>query len=306
MDLRGPPARSSTLEVTESCRKLEIADLEANGTLDLVCFSPATSSPSSGRIIVIDPVTLQVAWRSLDIGNSSSNPIGLAVGNVDNDAALEIVTGNGYVFDGATHLVQWAYGPGFGFVVDTGDVDGDGVEEIAGVQDWTAMRVFNARVQSPVWDIAVSDTDSLLVRNIDATPAAEILLGDGQWGEVTAYRYDTTSSMPVKIFEINSQGHGTTAIDVGDTDGDGQLEFVWGTDATSSGADSVVVAGRNPTIQVEWINDDPKQLNGLFKGGQLATLAPGQSRLVSASREPTAVTQVHGCWRSIPSPVHCT
>jgi len=51
----------------------------------------------------------------------------MAIGNVDNDLALEIVTSDGFVFDGANHQNQWAYGPGFGSIIDVGDVNGDGV-----------------------------------------------------------------------------------------------------------------------------------------------------------------------------------
>ncbi len=262
----------------EIFKKLKAADLDGDGKMEVVSLIGSANYFGAGRIVVIDPVTMTEKWRTIDFGDNASNAVGMTVGDVDADSALEIIVGSGYVFDGSTHQVQWAYGPGFGFVVDAGDVDGDGIDEIVGVQDWTAVRVFSATVKSPLWDIPVSDVDALLVRDIEGSSAAEILVGDGQWGNVTAYKYSAGNVS--KVFQINSQGHGVTAIDFGDLDGDGMKEFIWGTDASSSGPDSVVVAGRNPSIVVEWINDQPKQLSGIFTGGQLAAIGPGQSRLI--------------------------
>jgi hypothetical protein len=69
---------------------------------------------------------------------------------------------------------------------------------------------------------------------------------------------------------------------VGDVDGDGAKEFVWGTGLGDSGADNLVVAGFNPGISVEWTNDNPKQLDGPFVGSRLARTAPGVSSLLFA------------------------
>ena len=59
---------------------------------------------------------------------------------MDADAALEIVTAGGYVFDGATGANEWAYAGGFGAAVDTGDLDGGGVEQIVGMDGWSRFR----------------------------------------------------------------------------------------------------------------------------------------------------------------------
>jgi hypothetical protein len=260
------------------CKKIEFGDLDGDGTKELACLVGNGGYYGSSYVAVIDPIAMTEKWRTPEFGDYSSYANGLSLGNVDNDPALEIIVGSGYVFDGATHQAQWAYGPGFGFAVDSGDVDGDGVDEIVGMQDWTSVRVFSATVKSPLWDVAVSDVDALLVRDVDGSPAAEIIVGDGQWGNVTAYKFSAGNLN--QLFQINSRGHGVTTIDFGDLDGDGMKEFIWGTDATSSGPDSIVVAGRNPSIAVEWINDAPKQLNGVFAGGKPATIGPAQSRLI--------------------------
>jgi hypothetical protein len=262
------PAASAPLGPYRNCRDLELADIDGVGSAELVCLIAVDFYSSVGGLIIFDATDLAVRWQfpDGDYGNT------LDVGNVDQDSALEIITAKGYVFDGASYANEWLYGPGFGVDVDTGDLDGNGVAEIVAAVDWTALRAYSAVApnKGPLWEVPRSDLDSLLVTNIDADAAAEILIGDGQWGNVTAYEYDAGSNTAVVIFEINSQDHGVSAIGVGDVDDDGALEFVWGTGLSSSGADRLIIAGRNPTIEVEWTQSDPAQLDGPFTGGALA------------------------------------
>lgn len=252
---------------------IAVADLDGNGQNEIIYLGTNESYNSNQMTINIYNATdLGPIWQSpvLDLGTS------LAVGNVDNDPALEIVTAKGYVYDGASHVNQWAYGPGFGFVVDIGDLNNDGVEEIVAAVDWTAVRTYSATLKSPLWEIIPSmlDIDALLVTNIDTDTQAEILMGNGQWGNVIAY--DGISH--AEEWSVDSQDHGVSSIAIGDLDYDNKLEFVW-----TSGGESLVAAGLNPTISVEWINDNPKQLDGPFVGARWLTTATGQRQAVFAS-----------------------
>lgn len=258
------------------CVDLEAGDLDSDGNLELVCLGTIESYSNMMTLIVLDAETLTVEWQSAELVLGST----MALGNVDADAALEIVTAGGFVYDGATFQNQWVYGEGFGRHVDTGDLDGDGIEEIVGALDWNSFRGFDAVLKSPVWIKAASDLDAIWVGNIDADPEAEILIGDGQWGNVTAWNYQTGTNSVVQAWQINSQDHGVTSIGVGDVDGDGALEFVWGSGASSSGEDHFVVAGHNPGIAVEWTNDDPNELDGPFLGARFARIGGGASRVM--------------------------
>jgi hypothetical protein len=200
---------------------------------------------------------------------------------VDGDPAVEIVTAGGYVFDGATKANEWAYGAGFGRVVATGDLDGDGVQEIVGMQDWESFRGYSAVLKSPIWEKTGFDFDTVLVADSDGDGKAEIYVGDGQWGDVTGYRYEKASNTLTKIFQLDSQDHGVTSIGIGDLDGDGQKEIAWGSGASSSGADRLVVASLGGVPVVEWTNSAPMQLDGPFHGGKLARLGT-VSRLMFA------------------------
>ncbi|HUM10680.1 MAG TPA: FG-GAP-like repeat-containing protein [Myxococcaceae bacterium] len=258
------------------CADLAMADLDRDGTIELVCLD-ATSDPfnaASARLRVLDALTLTPRWETPQLGLGTS----LAVGNVDADPALELVTAGGYVFDGATHANEWAYGEGFGSVVAVGDLDGDGVAEIVGLQG--VIRGYSAVLHSPVWEQAGGfGYQALELADLDGDGKQEVLAGDGQWGNVTAYRYVPASNSLTSLWSINSQDYGVSALGVGDLDGDHLPDVVWGTGAGSSGADKLVVAGDDAGISIKWIGSDPYQLDGPFLGAKLARL-PGRKALV--------------------------
>ncbi len=260
---------------------IEISDLDRDGQEEIVVLAGAEDSYYSGSaretISIYKLSDYSLIWRSLELDLGPS----VAVGNVDTDAALEIVTAKGYVYDGATHLNEWAYGPGFGYAVDTGDLDNDGVEEIVGAVDWTAVRAYSAVLKSPLWEITppFADLGALLVTNIDADPAAEIIFGNGQWGNVSAYSFNTTQRLPVLDWSIDAQNWGVSSLLAGDVDGDGKLEIVWTSDSGGPGA--MVVAGFNPAIGVECSNGDcflgtNNQYAGPFTGARFMNTGAGK------------------------------
>lgn len=268
---RRPTATTRLANHYDACNDLVYTDLENDGANELVCLESADFWASDARILVLraDDLSLRYTFPSASYGAS------LAVGNVDADAALEIVTANGYVFDGATFVNQWLYGQGFGMDVDTGDFDGNGVEEIVAtaggfLRGYRTPPVGSGLPISPIWEAQHFELASLHVADIGGDARPEILVGDGQWGEFMIYRYNTATNSLDIVDQISSQDHGVTAIGVGDVDADGELEFIWGTGLSHSGADELVVAGRNPTLTVEWTNTDPVQLDGPFRGGTLA------------------------------------
>lgn len=262
------------------CRALEVADLDGNGALELACLGTTSSYAyeTDGQIFVLDPETLDTIWSTPELAVGR----GMAIGNVDGDAALELVASGGFVFDGATRANQWAYSLPFGETVDTGDLDGDGTEEIIGLADWSAVRAYSAALKSPLWEYVPTweDLDTLTVADINGDGRAEAIAGNGQWGEVMGIGYNLTTHQLELLWHIDSQDHGVSSIAVGDVDNDGVTEIVWGSGASSSGRDKIVVAGFTPAISVEWLSDGVGELNGPFYGGALARIGAGTSRLM--------------------------
>ena len=210
------------------CTSLKVADIDNDGIAELVCLGMDASYnyPATGRIYVFNAQTLQLKWMTDDLVLGTS----MAVGDVDSDPALEIVTSGGYVFDGATGANQWAYAPGFGEQVDIGDVIGDGVGKIVGTAvtpPVVGVTAYDAVQKTVLWSIApgVSGFSAIKVAKLDGTSPAEIIAADGAWGNVTVYRY--TAGTPQVLTQINSIGDGVTAIATGDVNGDGVQEIVW-------------------------------------------------------------------------------
>jgi hypothetical protein len=265
------------------CTALKYADIDNDGKGELVCLGSSGLYGAPTQLYVLDAKTMTLKWQSGVLNGGKS----MAIGNVDNDPALEIVTSDGFVFDGATHQNQWQYGPGFGSIIDVGDVNGDGIGKILGVDPTSGVvKVFSATLKSPIWQltpVSSSGTSALKVANLDGVGPAEILLGDGQWGNVTVYRYDATTNTASVVSQTNSLGDGVSAIAAGDVDGDGQMEMIWGSDFVSSGPDTLAIASWTSPPVVKWKGPDGAQLDGPFVGAKNATVAAGQNRLMFVS-----------------------
>ena len=266
-----------------NCVSLKVADIDNDGIAELVCLSldSTISYPATGRIYVFNAQTLQVKWMTDDLVLGSS----MAVGNVDSDPALEIVTSGGYVFDGATGANQWAYAPGFGTQVDIGDVIGDGVGKIVGTGG-TGVTAFDAVQKSVLWSIpaGVSGFSAVKVAELDGTAPAEIIVADSQWGNVTVYRY--TSGTPQMLTQINSIGDGVTAIATGDVNGDGLQEIVWTpTFSLTNGSPDVAISSWTPSATLLWTGPLPTTLDGPFVCAKQAQVSASQSLLIFMTPE---------------------
>jgi len=258
------------LQPSEACTDLALADLNNDGDEELICIASSDyySFPPTSRILVLHASDLSVRHEYPQASYGRT----LTVGNVDGDAALELITSGGYVFDGASLANQWFFSKGFGIDVDTGNIDGsgDGIEEIVATHDREAVRIYRSGQlsQTPLAEVARSDIDALLVADVTGSSRPEIIVGDGQWGNVTIYGYNSVTQSLDLIDQINSQDHGVSSIGAGNLDADAAVELVWGTGGSTTGADVLIVAERDPTLAVEWRNS--VQLVGPFRGGQLA------------------------------------
>ena len=272
-------------EEVRQCLALRVADLEGDGPRELICLGSASTSPWDGAsvIYILNAADLSLKAKIDQTGLGR----GLAIGNVDADAPLELVTGAGYVFDGGTRLNEWAYGPGFGDNVDLGDLNGDGINEIVS-SGYTVPRAFSAVLRSPIAEINLANNyglTALRVASVDGDNRAEVILGDAQWGNVSIYRYDSAAQSFSLAAQVNSQEHGVSAIQVGNVDADPAIEVIWDAGYTSSGADVFVVGefASPSTLAVQWSSATVGEFDGPFVGGALARIAPSTSRLMFVS-----------------------
>jgi hypothetical protein len=273
-----------------SCNSLRVADLDNDGHAELVClaFDAQYSNGGASSIVVLDAQTLTLEARINQTGLGSS----LAVGNVDADAALEIVAAGGFVYDGASLANQWAYGPQFGTVVDTGDINGDGVQEIVATAtvSGVAIRAFDAVTRAVRADIPAPGccgySADIRLADLDGDNRAEVLAGSNGPDGVTIWKFDTGTQTFSSVASLASQDYEVTGLAIGNVDGDSNPEIIWGTGIAHSGQDILVVSqfAAPTTLSLEWKSTSPGQLDGPFYGGQLARTGAASSRVTFVSQ----------------------
>ncbi|MCM2332971.1 MAG: FG-GAP-like repeat-containing protein, partial [Anaeromyxobacteraceae bacterium] len=159
----------------ERWRTCAAGDLDGDGVVELACLvSPdAYAYVATGRLVVLDAASLVVEFET------SALPLGgsLAVGDADDDPALEVVTAGGFVYDGATHANQWTYTPGFGSFVRIGHPVAGGPAQIVG---GAPLRGFSATLKSPLWEATSAGAVPFLLRDLDGDGADE-LVGIGNY-----------------------------------------------------------------------------------------------------------------------------
>jgi hypothetical protein len=122
-----------------------IADVDADGDLELL----RTDADSTG-LEVRELASGLVLWN-LPLGL----PYQLKLAQLDDDPALEVVVSAGFeglVRDGVAGASEWQYAGGFGEVL-VGDVDGDGLDEVVGLQQFTGV-VYDSQPYAPVAEFA--------------------------------------------------------------------------------------------------------------------------------------------------------
>jgi hypothetical protein len=260
-------------DASAACDGIEVADIDNDARLEIVVLV-------NNSIYVLREDTGQVLWDSQDI-----NMFALAVGNVDGDPALEIVTGNGHVFDGSTATLQWSYDePGFGYAVAIADIDSDGIGEIIAEAFDRALRVFRATTQDVLAEIPEVFgfyENALSLENLEGDATPEILTG-GADGSARAYTFDASSASLNPIFDVATPFDTLAGIGVGDPDGDGNREFVLAGLKVES-HERLAVAERDSELTIEWTNSAASLLNGPYVGGDMMRSGVAAPRLAFTS-----------------------
>jgi len=191
---------------------------------------------------------LQQVWEyTLDVPAGSYDSPRMITASLDSDPAREIVLSYGAVIDPVQSVEQWFYNEGFGIAMQGANVDGDAAEELITMSDWQNVTAFDVDLQTPRWQIDTGDNDSLLVADVTGSESPEILVGEGQWGSVAVYDSQTQAL----LWNVQNPEHGVSGMGVGDADSDGELDLIWGSGWTSSGADHLYltpISRRQPTF----------------------------------------------------------
>lgn len=252
---------------SEQKNYLSVAVMEVEGTIRLVL-----ADEHGVDIFQLDgTLTRQI--------NLSDELDYVLVGNVDDDSAQEIILSSGHVYDGETYQNEWFFPQGFGENITLIDIDSNGIDEIAGVTRWEDVEVFSATSKTKLFTILVDrDLCSISAGNLDADSNEELITGDCQHGNVTAY--DLTLSGSSQKWQSSSVQSGVRSVMAGDADSDGLIEVVWAGGLNSSAPDVLVVADiENNVVANKWNNSQPEQLENYVAAG-VANITPSEKKAI--------------------------
>nr|WP_298724228.1 hypothetical protein [uncultured Steroidobacter sp.] len=227
---------------TTSINDFAVGDVDNDGDDDVAVVTAT-------QTFLYDPQTFALQ-RTLDHGGTR-----VALGNIDDDAELELVFNTGAVIEvaAASVTVEWQSSIPFGNRLGLADIDGDGRDELVSAESWYLIRAWDLELRSLKWSIN-SSHDIAALRLIDVTGdgTPEVVYGDGQWGAIHVIDAATRA----ELWTIRNPEHSVTDIAVFDADGDGADEIMWGAGFTSSGPDYMYVHDLAGTRALEWRSED--------------------------------------------------
>jgi hypothetical protein len=234
----GKPLRVVTrVRAPSEFQLMQVADIDADGVVEALGLV--------GNFNALQAVVLSLPTGAVEWSDTLSSSF-VAAGQLDNDAALEIVIGGsgpGRILDGASRTLQWSYPDGFRGYPVFGNFRGSANDrEFAVVEPWGVTRVFvSTPIFSPVFEIATGETSRPVVVDIDANGVDDLGIGEGQWGNVSVY--STVSGLMLRTW--SNPEHGVSALAFGEMDATPGLEVVYGAGLSSSGEDIVRVLDTN-------------------------------------------------------------
>ena len=273
------------------CHDMDVGDLDGDGLWELVCLT------SSNHLIVLSARDLEVLWVEGPASPQFSFSggfvgTGVAVGNVDADPALEIVTSTGYVYDGASRSLDWKHERPFSKrTVTLSDLDGDGTQEIIGNLVYSTGK---GQLPFPAQSEHYPERAQGTVADTNGDGKPELVWWNGQVEMlVQVYQYDSLESDPELLFEVplwptvfsdhqirypDSDEWDLNHIAAGDVDGDGWDELVF------TGLTYYAVVGFQGGVEFEWLATDIKPSD--FRGGVLDWGMPLSLLFITQNGEP--------------------
>ena len=195
--------------------RMVLADLTGDGKDDIVV------GLSDGTVYVYDGPTRQEVVTFKATGTMAD----LAVGDLDGDGAMEIITSDGigvavYAADGSGLL--WSLASGGGNSVAVGNVDADAALEIVTTTSGGKGYVIDGGSRTIDWEYINSFGAQVKLADLDGDGMQEIV-GAAAWYKITVFDVDRKSPAWEKSVNLD-----IASVLIADIDGDGSKEILYG------------------------------------------------------------------------------
>ncbi len=254
---------------TKNTVLIALGDVDGDGDLDLACGNGGAASDSNTVYLNTGSMFANTTvWQSGPVNST----VGVALGDVDGDGYLDLACGNNngqqntlYLYRDGVFEISPAWSSGKlkdTFGVALGDVDGDGDLDLvcgnAGTTDDQRNTLYlnegcvldiqpvweSARNRSSTFGIALGDVDGdgdldfFCANGGTDTEPNTLYLNEASDGNLQVFSLDPVWSSAEKRFSFG--------VAVGDVDGDGDLDVVYGNESQSN---TVYLGKRNPVYK---------------------------------------------------------
>jgi len=230
--------------VSYDFRLHDVADVDADGDVDVVGCPCA--EPFTGPAQIRDLATGNVQWTGETPG------VRTRVGQLDADPALELVVGGlvsgpGYIVDGATHLTQWTYAQGFNGKIVFGNFhSGTAGTEFAvvgnlgggGIQGVT--RVFRTQPDfAPSAVLTLSDAGGLASADTNGDGLHELVFGTGFASQIGNFVQVISLESGTQFQTYPNIAQTVSGLAVGPLTTPSSLDLIHGAGVDSTGRDAL-------------------------------------------------------------------